>query len=114
MAEAPGSSDDRVEVPPPRWRKTLLWVGCGAFLVVALVAVLFPLFAQGNGGRESRLNTWCMRNLKQLAIAGLIYAMDSDDHLPPADRWATMLEPLHRQSAGFYCPVVGTKSSVNG
>jgi prepilin-type N-terminal cleavage/methylation domain-containing protein/prepilin-type processing-associated H-X9-DG protein len=48
-------------------------------IISILAAILFPVFAQA---REKARQTSCSSNLKQIALATLMYAQDYDDTLP--------------------------------
>ena len=50
-------------------------------IIAILAAILFPVFAQA---RESARKTSCLSNHKQLSASFLMYAQDSDEHLPSA------------------------------
>jgi prepilin-type N-terminal cleavage/methylation domain-containing protein/prepilin-type processing-associated H-X9-DG protein len=52
-------------------------------IIAILAAILFPVFAQA---RESARKTTCLSNVKQLAIAHLMYAQDYDETL--ATSWS--------------------------
>lgn len=49
-------------------------------LVAALVAILFPLFAQSRAHHPNN----CHSNLRQISLGMLMYAQDYDEQLPPA------------------------------
>ena len=49
-------------------------------LIMALVALLFPVFARTP---EAARRTSCESNLRQIATACHLYAMDNNGHLPP-------------------------------
>lgn len=49
-------------------------------VISILAAMLFPVFAQA---REKGRQVSCLNNLRQIGIAGLLYAQDYDDILPP-------------------------------
>ncbi|MBC7289450.1 MAG: DUF1559 domain-containing protein, partial [Armatimonadetes bacterium] len=58
-------------------------------IIAILAAILFPVFARA---REKARQASCMSNLKQLALAMLMYAQDYDENLPlsltaPGDWW---------------------------
>ena len=52
-------------------------------IIAILAAILFPVFAQA---KEAAKKTQCLSNLKQLGLASVMYAGDSDDALY-AHRW---------------------------
>ena len=49
-------------------------------IIAILAAILFPVFARA---REKARQTSCLSNLKQIALAGLMYAQDYDETLVP-------------------------------
>jgi len=56
-------------------------------IIAILAAILFPVFAQA---REAARKTQCISNLKQIGLAGVMYANDYDETLVPAGtRWYT-------------------------
>jgi len=70
------------------WHLALLVVG-----VFAMAAVLAPVFQRAREADHGDPESVCARNLKQLALAMLMYAQDYDDRLPPAAVWMDSLEP---------------------
>ena len=50
-------------------------------IIAILAAILFPVFARA---REAARKTTCISNLKQIALAALMYAQDYDEALPIA------------------------------
>lgn len=46
----------------------------------------------------------CLSNEKQLALAGLLYAMDWDEHLPPDDYWCDATYPYAMNWYVYTCP----------
>jgi len=57
-------------------------------IIAILAAILFPVFARA---REAARKATCLSNLKQVALACLMYAQDYDEVLPTAagSAWAT-------------------------
>jgi prepilin-type N-terminal cleavage/methylation domain-containing protein/prepilin-type processing-associated H-X9-DG protein len=53
-------------------------------IIAILAAILFPVFARA---REKARQTSCVSNLKQIALAELMYCQDYDDHLSPGWAW---------------------------
>lgn len=72
-------------------------------LLMALVlgAILFPVFAKA---REKARQTSCMSNLRQLALAQIMYAQDNDDVLPAAEGWCDATMPYTRNQQIYVCP----------
>jgi prepilin-type processing-associated H-X9-DG protein len=46
----------------------------------------------------------CQSNMKQLALAAMMYCQDYDERMPIADRWCGALMPYCRNEAIFTCP----------
>jgi len=57
-------------------------------IIAILAAILFPVFARA---REAARKATCISNLKQIALAAIMYAQDYDECLPTATStgWAT-------------------------
>ena len=53
-------------------------------IIAILAAILFPVFAKA---REKARQTSCLSNLKQLALATLMYAQDYDEKFPQTNFW---------------------------
>jgi prepilin-type processing-associated H-X9-DG protein len=73
-------------------------------LIMVLVALLFPVFART---RESARRTSCESNLRQIATACHLYAMDNNGHLPPdpgGNVWVEMIQPYVKNHNVFTCP----------
>ncbi len=54
--------------------------------------------------RERGMQEVCLSNLKQLALAALMFAADHDNQLPSADQWTDELVPYLKNEAIFKCP----------
>ena len=54
----------------------------------------------------------CMSNLKQLALCMMMYTLDHDGQLPPADSWYEPLKTYAGEAAIFACP--SDAKPVNG
>jgi prepilin-type N-terminal cleavage/methylation domain-containing protein/prepilin-type processing-associated H-X9-DG protein len=88
-------------------------------IIAVLAAILFPVFAQA---REKARQTSCASNEKQLALAVLMYAQDSDEVLPPTAvptlnggddiLWPDLLAPYVKNDQVRHCPS-DTSSSPN-
>ena len=48
-------------------------------IIAILAAILFPVFAKA---REKARQTSCLSNIKQIALAGLMYTQDYDERFP--------------------------------
>jgi len=48
--------------------------------------------------------TVCLSNIKNLAMAAQMFAVDNADRFPAADKWVDQLEPYVRNEAIFKCP----------
>lgn len=75
-------------------------------IIAILAAILFPVFAQA---REKARQSTCMSNLKQLALAYIMYAGDADEVFPRRDNGdhtldVTKSDPTPGQSNGMVYP----------
>src|SRR5690348_5261654 len=61
-------------------------------LIAMLAAFLFPVFAQA---REKARQCRCINNLRQIAVAMLMYDQDNDMLLPPVLTHPSDQEPLY-------------------
>jgi prepilin-type processing-associated H-X9-DG protein len=87
----------------------LLVVGLG-FLFVAgiLAAIMLPAFAKA---RTKAQQASCLSNVKQLALANLMYAQDWDQTLPAADGWCDACIPYVKSDSVYRCPVIPNERS---
>ncbi|UCH35154.1 MAG: prepilin-type N-terminal cleavage/methylation domain-containing protein [Armatimonadota bacterium] len=62
-------------------------------IIAILAAILFPVFARA---REAARKATCLSNLKQIALAAIMYAQDYDEVLPAANctGWQSSAHPL--------------------
>lgn len=72
-----------------------------ALMLPLLLALLLPALAQAKARAQS-IN--CMNNLKQLALAGMMYANDHQGHFPSGDNWCDAVGPYVGGRATFRCP----------
>ncbi len=82
-------------------------------IIAILAAILFPVFAKA---REKAHQCACESNLKQLALASLMYAGDWDEKLPSyrltntypgcVTYWWTVTQPYIKSTAILNCPTV--------
>lgn len=89
-------------------------------IIAILAAILFPVFAQA---REKARQITCVSNLKNFALAYLMYAQDNDECMPPAtvDAWCigpatatkygvsqrgpqVLLDPYVKNAGVYACP----------
>ena len=80
-------------------------------IIAILAAILFPVFARA---REKARQTSCLSNVKQLALAVLMYAQDYDEAFPmnynddvPNARWRHwwhQIEPYLKNEQLLTCP----------
>jgi prepilin-type N-terminal cleavage/methylation domain-containing protein/prepilin-type processing-associated H-X9-DG protein len=80
-------------------------------IIAILAAILFPVFAQA---REKARQANCQSNVKNLALAVLMYAQDYDERMPqgsraqggglPAMRWGGQVQPYIKNLQIFTCP----------
>lgn len=78
-------------------------------IIGILAALLLPSLSQS---KEKAKSISCRSNLKQLALAGMMYGSDHQDQLPPrclVPLWPLPLQPYYRDVALLKCP-----TEVNG
>jgi prepilin-type N-terminal cleavage/methylation domain-containing protein/prepilin-type processing-associated H-X9-DG protein len=70
-------------------------------IIAILAAILFPVFAKA---RDKARQASCVSNLKQIAMASIMYAGDYDDILPPGWAWvpADLVPPWGNWFTGFF------------
>jgi prepilin-type N-terminal cleavage/methylation domain-containing protein/prepilin-type processing-associated H-X9-DG protein len=97
----------------PRRGFTLIELLVVIAVIAILAAILFPVFAQA---REKARQTSCLSNVKQMAIALMMYVQDSDEVFPPVlgvspkdaliyqASWMKRLEPYSKNLGIFVCP----------
>ena len=93
------------------------------FVIIVVALVMFPVFVRG--GHQRSKQSICQQNLKQLAIAMIMYAQDNDEHFPACRRmdaegkitnvigWDEALLPYIKSKKTFKCPVDKWKKSEN-
>lgn len=73
-------------------------------------AVLSQLMPRLIRGRENARRASCQTNLKQVALATLMYAQDYDEKYPPARKWNDAIQPYAESEQIYHCPsVTGSK-----
>jgi len=70
----------------------------GAIILVA-AAILWPVHA-GEPNRAGRIQ---LSNVKQVGMGASMYAYDSDDVLPVANRWMDLIDPYMKDESYFHC-----------
>lgn len=92
------------ERPSPRKRPLLswwVWVLVGLALAVVLMAVVMPAFAKR---REKPHAASCHSNLKQIALAASMYALDHDGTFVRLRGWDHALGAYWKNPKVFHCP----------
>lgn len=91
-------------------------------IIAILAAILFPVFARA---RAKAQQSSCLSNVKQLALATLMYTSDNDEMLPvnvyssggKSIRWAEAISPYVKNTQIFLCPTdpkpAGSATSTN-
>jgi prepilin-type N-terminal cleavage/methylation domain-containing protein/prepilin-type processing-associated H-X9-DG protein len=87
-------------------------------IIAILAAILFPVFAQA---KEAAKRTSCLSNTKQIGLALVMYANDSDDYVPTPyenyspnpfvleDSWQ-LVSPYIKTENLWFCPDDGVKN----
>jgi prepilin-type N-terminal cleavage/methylation domain-containing protein/prepilin-type processing-associated H-X9-DG protein len=78
-------------------------------IIAILAAILFPVFAKA---REKARQTACLSNMKELALAGLMYAQDYDELICALDigpdpvqyGYVRLLDPYIKNAQIWVCP----------
>ena len=76
-------------------------------IVAILAAILFPVFSQAKAAARK---TACLSNERQIGLAFMMYAGDSDDYYPLASQpsaptsWTTTVQAYAKNHAIFRCP----------
>ncbi len=107
----------RVSSPRPRAGFTLIELLVVIAIIAILAAILFPVFASA---RARARQTTCTSNLKQIALAVMLYEQDVDGRYPFCLRefagdgsapttnydvsWIKMVQPYARSLGVFVCP----------
>ena len=102
---------------PSRRGFTLIELLVVIAIIAILAAILFPVFARA---REQARRTSCLSNLKQLALAAMMYGQDYDELLPVGATqgnplWSVVqgLQPYVKNSQIFYCPSIQVLAAYN-
>ncbi len=76
-------------------------------IIAVLAAILFPVFAQA---REKARATACLSNCRQIGLAFMQYAQDSDERLPLSTdtsrdlSWVVTVQPYIKSPQIYRCP----------
>jgi type II secretory pathway pseudopilin PulG len=78
-------------------------------IIAILAAILFPVFARA---REAARKATCLSNLKQIALAAIMYAQDYDEVLPAASLrgWLASAHPIDPANQYVVEPMTGLGS----
>ncbi len=77
-------------------------------IIAILVAILFPVFAQGPKTKGSR----CLSNMKQISLSILMYSQDYDEKMPHKNQYQELIFPYLKNNQAYRCSSV-TGSSEN-
>ena len=116
-------------------RNLVITISISLFLLLALVAVLWPIFARARRSNSPGPQSYCLSNLKQIGLGINMYIADWDNKLPPVSGfgpeldkhkalWGArgdvfnqrgakhkylfeLLQPYVKNTKMFICPVVG-------
>ena len=105
------------EVSPVKRGFTLIELLVVIAIIAILAAILFPVFARA---RSKARQAACQSNLKQLALAVMMYCQDYDGKFPPVYDdgsgtryiWADKIFPYVKNEDLFQCPAVSRP--ING
>jgi prepilin-type N-terminal cleavage/methylation domain-containing protein/prepilin-type processing-associated H-X9-DG protein len=82
-------------------------------IISILASILFPVFSRA---REKARQASCMSNLRQIALAFLMYAQDSDETLPltstSQNYWFEVILPYIKNKQIFACPSAGGRAAT--
>ncbi len=117
----------------PKQKNILIAASLTAILGVTALAI-FPLFTRESGSKHAASGkpasqaasedprAHCQSNLKQVALAFMMYSQDSDEKLPPAKNsadglesstnWAGALRPYLKTTEIFRCPLDETNDAA--
>jgi beta-lactamase regulating signal transducer with metallopeptidase domain len=83
-----------------------IMIGLAVLLAVSAAALAAVQVREPQGEppkSQARQQEQCVTNMKQLGLACILYAMDSDGTLPPAARWCDAIRPYLRSEAIHQC-----------
>jgi len=76
-------------------------ISVSAVVLALLPAIMAPVFLRA---RAAAKRAECLSNMKQIALATLMYAQDWDEVLPLAESWSDGLTPYTKNREIFVCP----------
>jgi hypothetical protein len=94
----------RAKSKTPGWVIALIVLGAALGLLALLAipaAMLLPALAQAKGKAQSIM---CMNNMKQLALAVVLYADDNNGKFPPGNEWCDKINRYVGSPKAFQCP----------
>lgn len=74
--------------------------------VAGIIAVLAFLFWPVHNDKVSAKRTACLSNIKQLAIASIIYSVDYDERFAGRDTWRDSIRLYTESKDSLVCPVI--------
>lgn len=95
--------------PVPKKKNTWIWFLVGALLicgcggVILVPAILLPVFLQA---KVAATKTTCLRHIKGMALAQIMYSGDYDDRFPRVGDWHDKVLPYVTDHAFQDCPSV--------
>lgn len=86
------------------------------FGITLLVSVVLSIYFAYTGAHHERpyIRTACLSNMKQEALAVIMYSIDWDEKLPPAATWADSSLPYSKNKDIYRCPPVSHQPDQYG
>jgi hypothetical protein len=95
----------RAKSKSPRWVIPLIVLGVAMGLLALLAipaAMLLPALTKAKGKAQSIM---CMNNMRQLALAVVLYADNNNGKFPPGNEWCDKVNRYVGLPIAFQCPV---------
>lgn len=70
-------------------------------IIAILVAILLPVFASARGKARQ---TVCLSNMRQIAVAMVLFASEHNEKLPDAGSWTEDIQPYLKSHEVLRCP----------
>ncbi len=88
-------------------------------VVVAIIGILAALLMPALSGAKSKANSIsCLNNIRQIGLAGTMYASDFDGYFPPrrepTNAWPTPLFPYYKEPRILRCPTDSVQFMLPG